>query len=166
MLGVHHYEPISFSNHLHGLNVKARTRIATLFHRIPFLKQAKLDIAIKIFDVYILSIYRYGLPLWINRCSKTRMEEMEAGILKSIKRYLGVQKSSNNAITYFRTSTEPLAIRLKKLTSNCTGGLSFPEKIWGDEIFFSIKRPNGICCNIWCSGKIPPWFGTLKQWTN
>ena len=64
------------------------------------------------------------------------MEEMDAVFLKFIKRYLGVQKSSNNAITYFMTSTEPLSIRLKKLAPNCTGGLSFPARFEGIKLSF------------------------------
>lgn len=109
----------SFLNHLHELNVKARTRKAALFNRIPLLKHTNFDLAIKFFHVYILSTYRYDLSLWIHRCSKTRMEEMDKVFLKFIKRCLGVQKSSNNSISYFLTSTEPLSIRLKKVAPNC-----------------------------------------------
>ena len=76
---------LSFSTHLQNLNSKARSRIGLLFSRLP-INRLPLALALKIFDIYVLSIYRYGLPMWINSCSITAMKELDSVYLKYLKR--------------------------------------------------------------------------------
>ena len=59
-LGFTFSNQLSFSEHLHRLNLKARARIGVLYNRLP-LKEVTLELALKVFDIYLLPIYRYGL---------------------------------------------------------------------------------------------------------
>ena len=82
--------------------------------------------------------------------------------LKFIKSYLGVQKSTNNAISYFLTSTEPLSIRLKKLAPNCTGSLSFLASFKGIKLSFLSNDTMESTAPFDVLEKIPPWFWYSK----
>ena len=62
-LGFKFSPQLSFSDHLSMVNTKARSRIGLLFNRIP-LRSLQLEVVLKIFDVYVLPIYRYGCFLF------------------------------------------------------------------------------------------------------
>ena len=111
-LGFRFTPQLAFSDHLKMLNKKARARIGLLFNRLP-LKNLPLEMVKRIFDTYVLPIYRYGSAIWSSKCSKKSIQEADTSQLKYLKRYLGVPSRCNNAITYFLTQCEPLSIKIK-----------------------------------------------------
>ena len=68
-----------------------------------------IDLALKMFDVYIKPIYDYGLAIWSTNVSHNSKLNIDRVFLKYLKRYLGVPVSASNAITYFLTNTRPFS---------------------------------------------------------
>ena len=155
-LGFKFSPQLSFSDHLSMVNTKARSRIGLLFNRIP-LRSLQLEVVLKIFDVYVLPIYRYGVAIWLSGCAKRSLEEADATHLKYLKRYLGISQRSNNAITYYLTGCEPLSIRLKKMKHYCTKNLQFPAEFHGVQLsFLASNSTQEEEFNV--LEKIPTWF--------
>jgi len=103
--------------------------------RLP-LKELPLDLVLRTFDCYVLPLYRYGLPLYINSCSNASLRSANATLTKFLKTYLGVPYFANNAITHFLTNTTPLVDRLARLAPQCLGGLAFPPELDGYRLSF------------------------------
>lgn len=121
---------LSFSSHLKEVNAKAKARIGLIFSKLP-IKELPIELALRIFDTYVLPIYRYGLVVWLANCSKGSLEETDSVYTCFLKKYLGVPKYCNNAISHYLTSTEPLSIILKKMAPHSTKGLSCPKELTG-----------------------------------
>ena len=140
--------------------MKARSRIGVLYSRLP-LKEVNLTLALKIFNVYVLPIYSYGLPLWMSSCSKARIEEMNSVFLKFVKRYLGISKIANNSIVHYLTGTIPLANQLQSIAPKCAESLIFPEAFHGVQLSFVSGLGEEANYNPY--EKIPSWFWASKQ---
>ena len=106
-LGFKFSPQLAFTDHLNMLNKKARARIGVLFNRLP-LKNLPLEMLQRIFEIYVIPIYRYGSAIWSSKCSKKSLQDAYTSQLKYLKRYLGVPSRCNNAITFFLTQCEPL----------------------------------------------------------
>ena len=145
---------LSFTKHAEYLNVKARSKIGYLFAKLP-LRELPLKIVLDIWNIYILPIYRYGLPMWLSKCSDSVLKEIDSVFLKYVKIYLGVPRHANNAITYFITETEPFSHTLKRLAPQCLGGLTFPEEFDGVNLDF-LNLSYTCTYNVY--EDIPSWF--------
>jgi len=87
---------LSFTKHLEAQIVKARSRVGQLFVRLP-LMDLPLDLVLKTFAVYVIPIFLYGLPMWLNACSKSAICSMDAIFTKYLKRYVHLPPWANNA---------------------------------------------------------------------
>ena len=115
---------------------------------------------LELFDVFVLPVLTYGLPLWITSCSESSLQAINAVFTKFIKRYLQIPTHSNNAIVHFLTSTIPLSERLKMMAPNYIGSLSFPTTLHGCQISF-LSNPPPIA--VWnCLDNIPTTFWLSK----
>ena len=63
----------------------------------------------KIFNIYILPLYEYGISVWTSRVTLTTRVEMNAVFTKYLKRYLQIPPFTNNEITHFLCGTVPLS---------------------------------------------------------
>jgi len=126
---------LSFSKHLNTVTTKANSRCGILMARLP-LKELPLELVLRVFDCYVLPIFRYGLPLWIGSCSEATRRAANSTFTKFIKSYLGIPYHSNNAITHFITQTSPLLDRLECMAPMCLGGLGFPTSLNGYNLSF------------------------------
>ena len=115
------------------INLKAKERIGLLFSKLP-IKELPIELAFKIFDVYILPLYCYGLPLWLSNCSESALNQVNQIFTKYVKRYLAVPKWANNSITYHLINTMLFVERLKKIAPNLIGKLELPEEMNGYQI--------------------------------
>ena len=139
---------LSFSEHARIVNAKARSKCGLLFTRHP-LQQLPLNIVLELFDVFVLPVYSYGLPLWLTNCANSSLLSINATLTKFLKRYLQIPSFSNNAIVHFITSTIPLSEKLKNLAPNIIGSLSFPSSLHGHKLsFLSGSSP---------ATRRPPW---------
>ena len=162
-LGFRFTPQLAFSDHLNMLNKKARARIGLLFNRVP-LKNLPLEIVKRIFETYVLPIYRYGSAIWSSKCSKQSIQEADSSQLKFLKRYLGVPSRCNNAITYFLTQCEPLSIKIKQWKQLCSNSLQFPKEFHGVKLNCltptSTQKEKDEIGNL---ESIPTWFWISKQ---
>jgi len=126
---------LSFSQHAKIINSKARAKCGLLYSQLP-LQHLTIELVQELFDVFILPIYRYGLPLWISNCSNSSLQSINATYTKFLKRYLQVPTHSNNSSVHFLTSSIPLSSKLKIIAPTTTGGLSFPEMLHGTKLSF------------------------------
>ena len=160
-LGFRFTPQLAFSDHLNMLNKKARARIGLLFNRLP-LKNLPLEMVKRIFDTYVLPIYRYGSAIWSSKCSKKSIQEADTSQLKYLKRYLGVPSRCNKAITYFLTQSEPLSIKINQWKQLCSNSLQFPKEFHGVQLrcLNSTQKEKDELGNL---ESIPTWFWTSKQ---
>jgi len=126
---------LSFSQHAKIINSKARAKCGLLFNQLP-LHELPLDLIYELFDIFILPIYRYGLPLWISNCPNSSLQSVDSTFTKFLKRYLQVPTYSNNSSIHFLTSSIPLSSRLKIMAPSSIGGLSFPTELHGIQLSF------------------------------
>ena len=104
----------------------------------------------------MLPIFRYGLPIYINGLTNNTEEKLNSVYTKFLKRYLGIPKHSNNAITYHLTDSQPLAHTLKQLAPHSTKAISVPEELSGYQFNFIRKlESTDDYINI---HKVPSWF--------
>ena len=133
---------LSFSKHVNTINTKARAKCGLLFARLPIL-ELPLSIVLKLFSIFILPIYHYGLPLWLSNCSSSSIQAVNATYTKFLKRYLLLPSHSNNASVHFLTSTTPLSMNLKRAAPNIIGSLSFPSILHGHQLSFFPQPEEG-----------------------
>jgi len=98
--------------------------------RLP-LRDMPLHLLLRIYDCYILPLFKYGLPLWIGACSSSAKDSANSSFTKFLKTYLGLPYHANNAITHFLTNTCPLLTTLEFLTPHNLNTLSFPPELNG-----------------------------------
>ena len=110
-LGISLTPQLAYTKHVEKLNVRGRSKIGHIFSQTHVINLS-LDLALRLFDVYIKPIYDYGSPIWTTKVSKNAKMNIDRVFLKYLKRYLGVPASASNAITYFLTNTKPLSQRL------------------------------------------------------
>ena len=102
---------------------------------LPLL-ELPLETVLEQFNIFILPIFTYGLPLYINNCSNSTLQSIDATFSKFLKRYLQIPSHSNNAIVHFITSTIPLSDQLMHLAPHTTHAISFPPDFDGYQLSF------------------------------
>ena len=145
------------------MNSKARSRIGMLFSKLK-VEDLPLHLAVKIFKIYILPIYLYGLPIWASNTSESARESINVIFLKYLKRYLGLPKYANNAITYHITGTEPLSNYLLSKAKESIGMINVPTEFSGYQIQFIKKIPEIKKTNL--NENIPTWFWMSRMLQN
>lgn len=130
------------SGHLHRLNTKARARIGFLFSCLN-LKHLPFSLVVRVFQVYILPIYEYALPVWItSSVSQNAWGATNSVFSKYLKRYLGLPYSSNNAILYFLTGSCPIKVWLEGITAKRLAALQFGNDFSGLRLSLFDRLPN------------------------
>lgn len=99
---------LAYTKHVDNLNVRARSKIGHIL-RLTSIINMPLELAFKVFEVYIKPTYDYGLPILTTRVSTNAKMNIDRVFLKYLKRYLGVPVYASNAITYFITNTKPFS---------------------------------------------------------
>ena len=113
-----------------------------------------------LFEIYVLPIFYYGAPLYLEKCSDSAMRSLDAVQTKFLKRYMSVKPWSNNAITYHLTGTMPLSRYLRARAQHLTRGFVFPDCMSGLQLSF-LHEPTAtgndfdpipdIPTTFWCS---------------
>ena len=163
-LGFNFSVQISFSQHAHNINSKARAKCGALLASLP-LSNLPLPLILQLFDVFVLPTFTYGLPMWLSNCSASSLQAVDATFSKYLKRYLQVPLHSNNSIIHFLTSTVPLTTKLKHMAPETTGGLSFPPDLEGHRITFLSSLP-APCSPASMVQSIPTWFWLSRTFTS
>ena len=152
---------LSFSKHIQALNVKAKARIGLMFTRLP-LKELPLSKVMRLFEIYILPIYSYGIALWMTRFAKNLFEQIDTVLLKYLKRYLMIPVHSNNSLTYHITEQTNFTRKLIDFANVSKKNLTFPEEFHGWKLSLWNNIPTAD------EGKlievIPTWFWTSKTY--
>lgn len=73
-----------------------------------------LDMALDLYNCYILPTYLYGLPIWIRKCSKKSMDKMNSNFTKFLKRYLGVWYQQLQEHQYSKSNVKTVYIDIVK----------------------------------------------------
>ena len=151
---------LSFSKHIAKANAKARSKIGMLFSKLP-IRELPFELALKLFKIYVVPTYTYGLPIWMSNVSKTSLKQINTVFLKFLKRYLGVPDHANNAIVYHITGTSPFSEHLKSIAPKSLGSILVPEELSGYRLQFLEQIPlpedfNNI-------ENIPTWFWVTRQ---
>ena len=127
---------LSFTKHLKNSINKADSRCGYLFGKLQ-LKNLPLPLVLQVFDCYILPLFLYGLPLWINNCNKSSLSALDAVFTKFLKRYLGVPKFVNNSLVHFLCNTRPLSHRLYNAGPDLLKSISWPNTLSGHQLSFA-----------------------------
>ena len=101
--------------------------------RLP-LRDLPLHLVLRVYDCYILPLFKYGLSLWVTSCSSSSKESANSSFTKYLKTYLGLPYHANNAITHFLTNTCPLLSTLENITPHNLCTLSFPPELHGYKL--------------------------------
>ena len=108
---------LSFTEHAKKVCTKANAKIGYIFSKLKSFNNVSVDTAIRIYDCYVLPSFLYGLPIWLDSCSKASIEAINCNYSKYLKRYLGVMYTTNTAIVHFITKTLPISEKLKDKTT-------------------------------------------------
>ena len=129
-LGLMFTPQLSFSNHLESLNSRAKSRAALLFHKFPLL-HISIEKLVKIFIIFVVPIYEYGLTIWWHRCSRSSKDQMNSVFTIFLKRWLGVPRWANNAKVHHLCETKPLEDYLSDRLESLMSAIYLPEKFSG-----------------------------------
>ena len=118
----------------------------------------------KLFNIYVLPLYTYGLPIWITRTSNNVVKSTNAVQTKYLKRYFGVPKHTNNAIIHHIAETKPLYHQLTELAPKTTGAMYLPTEMNGYQIKFLQSLPETTPFNSY--EEVPTWFWLSQRIIN
>ena len=128
-LGIIFTNQLSFTTHLSNCIIRARSKIAFLFHALP-LKFLSLSVLLKIFRVFIFPIFSYGSHIWVTSSfSKNVANSVNSVFTKFLKRYLCIPQFSCNSIVHFLTNTFPLMHSLLSFTISSSFKACFPVSL-------------------------------------
>ena len=145
---------LSFSQHISHLTTKAKARCSFLFSTLP-IKQLPIHLVKRIFACYIFPIFSYGSPLWLASCSNNALQSVDAVYSSYLKRYLGVPRHCNNAVTHFLCNSLPLTDTLRVGAFKQFSRLSFPDKLSGYRFSFC---PSQYESKFFAVEKVPSTF--------
>jgi hypothetical protein len=129
-LGVVFTTRLAAGKHIEHIVSKCHGTIGILFSRIP-IKSVPLTVALNLFNVYVLPIITYALPVWFHKSSEEGRKKLNAIFTKFMKRYLGVPYSTYNAIVHYITGTVPLCNFLQDRAMKDFFKTSFPSSLEG-----------------------------------
>ena len=159
-LGITFSTQLSFTKHLQNKNSEANARISYMFSKYQ-LGHLPLSLVIRLFNIYVLPLYTYGLPIWITSTSDNIEKSTNAVQTKYLKRYLGLPRHTNNAIVHHLTETRPLYNSLAELAPKATGAMYLPVEMSGYQLKFLQTLPEvPLNNNI---EDIPTWFWLSKR---
>ena len=162
-LGITFSTQLSFTKHLQNKNSEANARMSYMFSKYQ-IRHLPLSLVIKLFNVYVLPLYTYGLPIWITSTSGNIVKSANAVQTKYLKRYLGIPRHTNNAIVYHITETKPLYNTLTELAPKTTGAMYLPEEMSGYQLKFLQSLPETPYYNN--IEEVPTWFWLSKKLYN
>ena len=84
-LGITFSTQLSFTKHLQSKNAEANARISYMFSKYP-LRHLPLSLVTRLFNIYVLPLYTYGLPIWITNVSDNVIKSANAVQTKYLKR--------------------------------------------------------------------------------
>jgi len=83
---------------------------------------------IQIFQTYLLPIFTYCGPIWINDVkSQNAVQQLNSVFTNYMKRYLGLPKYAHNSAVHFYCGTWPLYNAVRHLASEAVWKIHFPE---------------------------------------
>ena len=129
-LGFAFTSQLSFTSHLDILNTKASSKCGFLLSKLKPCN-VPIDIVLDLFNCYVLPTYRYGLAVWLGKCSQSSVAAMNAVFTKFLKRYLCLPFHASNSICHYITETQPLNVTLESLLPASFSSLNFPEILHG-----------------------------------
>ena len=129
-----------------------------------FLHYDMTELVMRLFNIYVLPLYTYGLPIWITSTSGNVIKSSNAVQTKFLKRYLGLPKHTNNAIIYHITETRPLYNRLTELAPHTTGAMYLPTEMSGYQMKFLQTLPEVPAYNV--VEEVPTWFWLSRRIIN
>lgn len=132
-LGFTFQPTLTFTKHCDNIVSKARSAYGFLFGKMH-LNNLPLDLALKVWKVYVMPTFTYGTPLWFSKLSKNSKESLDSTFSKFLKRCLGVSKFSNNSIVHYLTWTDRLSNTLAEKAKHQFGGLYFPTCLSGMQL--------------------------------
>jgi len=133
---------LSFTKHLETIVTKANSRCGILAAKLP-LGDLPLDLVLQIYQCYVVPLFRYGMQIWLSSCSKAANKSANSNFTKYLKRYLGVPKYANNAITHYVTDTRPLLTQLNSFNHAGLGTFTFPPCLNGYQVSFLANLKQG-----------------------
>ena len=83
---------LSSSAQVDSIISKTNARIGYLFHSLP-IKNLPLHLALHLFDVYVLPIITYGLPVWLPSLTLSSSLKLDRIFTKFLKRFLGLPRT-------------------------------------------------------------------------
>ena len=75
---------LSFSLHIDKIVSKARSRIGLISHKVN-LKELNLELVLQLFALYIVPIFRYGLPIWLSNHSNSAAASINSMLTKFLR---------------------------------------------------------------------------------
>ena len=110
------------SEHVNNLRTRTATTIAYLrnFEKLP------LELAMKVFELKVMPMIRYGLSSIAPRQSKTSMMDLDKCKTMYLKVFLGLSRHTSNTFVLALTDEKTLC---EDLTSM---GFAFTQKSWTD----------------------------------
>ena len=129
-LGVVFTTRLSARKHIEHVVSKCNGTIGVLFSRIP-IKSIPLSVALNLFNIYVLPIITYALPVWFHKSSEDGRKKLNAVFTKFMKRYLGIPYSSYNAIVHYLAGTVPLCNFLQNRSVRDFFNIPFPDSLRG-----------------------------------
>ena len=156
-LGFYLSPQLSWTNHLKRMISKARSRIGYMFANLP-IREVPLDMVINLFKIYILGLFQFGLPICRSKCATSAWEQLDFTFTKYLKRYLGVPKHSNNAITYHLAECIPLPFYMKSRIQKSVSVLRFPKEFHGAKLSFLENTESLETMEFNNCERIPSWF--------
>jgi len=157
-LGVDFSSQLSYSVYVNKIVKKANLRVGYLFAKLP-LQKLPLSCLLRIFNTYILSIFHYGLPVYLSKIPASSSRSIDSVFSKFLKRYLRLPLFCSNHIVHFITKTEPLTHTLNRRAASFFYSTSFPPEFSGfrPSLYNSLPDPAPYLCfkevpsKFWCT---------------
>ena len=106
-LGVVFTSQLKFYAHVEHVLQKAKAQIGMIFAKTP-IKEVNLNLALNLFQCYIMPIFEYNLMVWTADFRKSMDKDINSVFLCYLKRWLGLPYSTRSSMVYHLTQTAPL----------------------------------------------------------
>jgi hypothetical protein len=123
----------SASQHVEHIISKCNQRAGILFSRLP-MRSLPISLVHRIFQIYILPIVTYALPMWYPKVTASSKSKLNAILTKFLKRFLGIPYAAYNSITYFLTNSAPLSETLASKVQQMFFNISYPTCLEGLQL--------------------------------
>jgi hypothetical protein len=159
-LGVVFCTRLSAAKHVDHIISKCNAKVGFLFAKYP-VKEIPLEVALCIFQTYVLPIITYSLPVWFPRITEKGKDRLNSLFTKFLKRYLGLPYRTSNAITHHIAGTSPLTVYLHNRAMANFLKVTFPRAAAGilitppsqEELEYSVIKE--VPTYFWLSRTMP-----------